>query len=256
MQSLDRLLRVIETVAANTHGSSAAEVAESAGLSLSTVSRLMHELADEDVLTRSERDRRYTLGPRLFALARAATHVDLATTARPFLERLRDLTEETASLHVKRGHQRVCLAAAPSRHPVHRVVPPGLTADLGGSATGAVLLSGSSDDEQREQIDALHLPTAERAAFQARINHARASGWALVVDDWVPGLTGLSAAVPGADTTLAALSVSGPSARFAHDTALSHLDDILHAAHSISARIIGEQSNGPPPDHATPVAQT
>lgn len=253
MQSLNRLLRILEEVAASKHAPSAVDVAESVGLSLSTVSRLMHVLADEGLLDRAGRDRRYTLGPRLFALAHAATQIDLTTIARPFLESLRDVTGETASLHVLRGRQRVCLVEVPSHHPVRRVVPVGLPASLAGSATGAVLLAACSEDRQVEQVDAFRMSAAERSMFEGCIEHARTHGWALVVDEWVPGLTGLSVAVAGGDANIAAISVSGPSARFTKDVALSHLDDVLSAADSISARMVGGPRDASSPDQTASV---
>lgn len=235
MQSLDRVMRILESVAGQPQASGAAEVAERTGLALSTVARLMGQLADASLLHRS-RDRRYTLGPRLYSLARAAgSQLDAVAVARPVVEQLRDVTGETASMHVLRGRLRVCVVEAPSHHQVRRVVPVGLAEPLGGSATGAVLLADGPPDERREQLEALE--PAKRQRFEKLIEHARSAGWALVVDEWSSGLAGLSAAVRDGDSTLAAISVSGPSARFTREVGLSHVDDVLNAARTISTRI-------------------
>src|SRR5262245_57372728 len=100
MQSLDRLVSILETVAISERGLTASEVTKAMGLPMATVSRLMHVLADYDLLQRFGGQREYVLGPRLFALVGAATaQLDLVTVARPHLERVRDATEETTSLH-------------------------------------------------------------------------------------------------------------------------------------------------------------
>lgn len=236
MQSLDRLITILERVAERSEPSSAAEVAATTGLSLSTVSRLMLEFAEAGLLHRTDSDRRYTLGPRLYALAsRSGERLDLAAIGRPVLERLRDVTGETASLHVLRGRHRVCIVEAASHQPLRQVVPVGHVEPVDASATGAVLLAEQPEGERRDVLAALE-PGA-RAAFADRLAEAHANGWALVADEWVSGLCGLSAAVRGGDGTCAAVSVSGPSSRFTRAVALGHRDDILAAARSIAARL-------------------
>jgi IclR family acetate operon transcriptional repressor len=241
MQSLDRLMTILEQVSERGDPAGAAEIADATGLSLSTVSRLMLQFAEAGLLHRTAHDRRYTLGPRLYALARAAdAGLDPATIGRPVLERLRDVTGETASLHVLRGAQRICIVEAPSHQPLRRVVPVGHAEPVGASATGAVLLADRRAAERREVLEAL--APDEQRRFQARLDEARANGWALVIDEWVSGLCGLSAAVRGTDGTRAAVSVSGPSSRFTRTVAMAHLDDILAAARTISARLGGARA--------------
>lgn len=240
MQSLDRLLRILEAVSGNSQPSSVTEVTEQVGLSISTVSRLMRVLADADLLHQSEVDRRYTLGPRLFALAHAAEqNLDLTALVRPVLTRLRDITGETASFHVMRGSQRVCLVEVPSRHEVRRVVPVGLTHDLDGGATAAVLLSGLSPERTRELLAGFKTRGADLNSLNKHIEHARTHGWVHVADEWVKDLASVSAAVWRADSVFGAISVSGPQSRFSDEVALSHVPAISAAAAEVSARIGG-----------------
>ena len=235
MQALDRLVGILEAVAASKRPVGAADVAQATGLSLPTVARLMQELVAQDMLHRSAHDRRYTLGPKLFTLARAAAaQLDGAALVRPVLDDLRDVTGETVSLHVLRGGQRVCVAEAPSRHEVRRVVPLGLTQPLVGTATGEVLLAGATAEERSRVLDSLGLAAPEQRELERRLERVREQGWALVVDDWRAGLAGLSAAVRDGGITVAALSASGPSARFTEKVARGHVDDILEAARQLS----------------------
>ena len=256
MQALHRLITILELVAANRAPSGAAEVAVKMGLPLSTVARLMRQLADEGLLHRSSRDGRFTLGPRLYALARAATsQLDIAELARPIMEELRDVTGETTSLHVLRGTQRVCIAEVQSHHELRRVVPAGLPQPLEGTATGEVLLAGSPAPERQAAIDASGLSARERAALEERLERTRAEGYALA-DDWVDGLTGISVAVRDSEVTVAALSVSGPSSRFNREVAMGHLAATREAARLLSARLgeadLGHRFHGKAPPAAWP----
>jgi DNA-binding IclR family transcriptional regulator len=236
MKSLDRLVAILRVVGAGDQPASAAQVADATGLSLSTVSRLMIQFAEVGLLHRTPQDRTYTLGPLVHELSRSsARDADLVAASRPFLEQLRDRSDETCSVHVLSGSQRLCVAAAASRHPVRRVVTVGLAEPAAGSATGAVLMARRPIDERR--AEARSLGRAARRPFSEAMAHAAQEGWALVSDEWVEGVTGLSAAVRGADGVDAALSISGPSARFTPTVAMKHLGALLAAAGALSGHV-------------------
>lgn len=246
MQALERLISILEAVSVNGEPSRPSEIAQTLDLPLPTVARLMHQLADENLLHRSTRDGAYTLGPRFLALARvAASRLDLTELSRPALEELRDITGETASLHVLRGVQRVCICEVQSRHPVRRVVPVGLAQPLHGNATGEVLLAGAPEPERRAAIRAARLSAKERRALEGRLEQAREQGYLLVVDTWVKGLAGLSVPVEDGNTTLAAVSVSGPSDRLTEEIALSHVTTVINVARRLSHQLGGEESEAP-----------
>lgn len=237
MQALKRLVTILDLVAWRGQPAGAAEVAQSMGLPLSTAARLMRQLADEDLLSRSSVDGRYSLGPRIFALAGAGvTSMDVAEVARPVLEQLRDATGETLSLHVLRGTQRVCVAEVQSRHKVRRVVPPGITQDLLGTATGEVLLADAPPAELEATIVRAGLGRAARGRLEQRLALIRTRGYAYA-DDAVEGLTGISAPVRAGGRTVAAMSVSGPSARFTAEVAERHAAALVAAVAALSASL-------------------
>jgi IclR family acetate operon transcriptional repressor len=230
MQSLERFLDILETVAPAERGIGAADVAKAVGLPIATVSRLMLVLANYGLLHRPDNRREYVLGPRLFMLVSNASQLDLVAVARPHLEQLRDATEETASLHIRRGSYRICVLEVPSRHKVRRVVPVGTTEPLGGSATGAVLLSGLAPEESDAILAEMPIRAAERRKQWQMVDHAREHGWAINVGEWVPGLCGISAGIRENGATMAAISVSGPVTRFTRERALSHLESLMQVA--------------------------
>lgn len=235
VQAIDRVMAILEVVTQQPTGATASEVATQAELSMSTATRLLHQLAERNLVARADGDRRYTLGPRLFGLVRgAAAQPELSALSRPVLRRVRDVTGETASLHVRRGHSRICVAALPSTQPVARHVPIGTAMPLHRNATGEVLLAGAPPADRARYLAGLDLAAREQVALQRRIDLILAQGWAMVVDDWVPGVTGISAAVVDGETTIAALSVSGPASRFDAAAAKSHVPTILEAAAELS----------------------
>lgn len=235
MQALQRLLAILEVVANTPGGATATQVSTGTDLSLSTTSRLLQQLVGEGVLDRSDRGGAYTIGWRLVSIARdGSDRFDVRERVRPILEGLRDLSGETSSLHTRSGTNRICIAAAQSHQAVARTVPVGLSLGLVGSATGVVLLAGTSAAERDQLFPSMN--DEERADLEASIDLVRERGWLLVADAWQTGVTGISAAVRKGDGDIvAALSVSGPSARFRKQTATSLSDRLLDAAREVSA---------------------
>ncbi len=190
-------------------------IASRVGLSLSTTSRLVRELEQEGLIERTYESGPYTLGRRFLALARSAIQpASLINAALPVMEELRDSTQETVSLHVRQRDLRVCIAQVESRRQVRRVVPVGFEVGINVGATGEVLLAGFPAPDLAAYVESLGLSQTDRADLDVRLEQIRRDGWALTVDQVEQGLSGLAVAVIAGDQTIAALSISGPSARW------------------------------------------
>lgn len=213
MQALERILAILDSTSRTASAVSATTVAEETGLSLSTVVRLMQSLVDEHVLLRSADTGLYRLGPRLIGIvSRATNSFDYRAAAQPLLDRLRDATGETASLHVLHEERRVCIAASYTTQPYGRIVPVGLPFPVVGSAAGHALLSQLGPVELERMLAAVCDP-AQLDTVRAAIGGIRDRGYAISVNDSVAGVRGIG--VPVGDTPgLGCLSVSGPTSRF------------------------------------------
>jgi IclR family acetate operon transcriptional repressor len=234
MQALSRLMQIIEAVTDAPSGATPTEVSSAVGLSLSTTSRIMHQLVDAEVLERAESTGRYLLGIRLTHIVqKAARHTTSQTATRAAIQRLRDLSGETVSLHIRVAAQRICIESAQSPQPVARVVHIGLALPLIGSATGEVLLSAVAEPELSLLINSSALPSDERVAFRRRLLTVREQGWSLIADEWVAGVTGVSAVVPNLGGDSGALSISGPSGRFGSVDAQRLVPALLEASRDL-----------------------
>lgn len=232
MQALQRIMAILEVVAARADAT-ASVVAEETGLSLSTVARLLTQLVEEHVLTRTP-DGRFSIGSRIMQIARSGSdRFDLRALAQPVLDELRDHTGETIGLHVRAGSQRICIAVAASRHAVSRVVPVGLALPLPGSATGEVLLSGVPDAQLASLVG--DLSDQEIDELRERLHKIRTKGWAMVTESFAAGVTGIAAPVtdPGGDV-VACVSCSGPTQRFSPTVAREQVDALCDAAMRLS----------------------
>lgn len=237
MRALDRVIAILEAVAAGGGSTKPAQAATRAGLSLSTVARVMREMSDTGLLERTEHGA-YVLGRRLIAIARvAADQNPLIAVALPEMESLRDTTGETVSLHIQAGDHRVCIAEVQSQAPVRRVVPVGMTLPLHLGATGNVILAHTSPAFQDAYVRSAGLGQTDARALRARLESIKAIGWASAVDAWADGVSGIAAPIFDHGVLVAALSASGPSSRWTEAAMQSHVGDTVEATRRISERL-------------------
>lgn len=234
MRAMQRVVAILEYVATADAPASAARVATDSGLSLSTVSRIMRDLAEDELLDRLD-DGTYLLGSRMFRLVRAAREGgDGMLIVHRVLSDLRDRTGETASLNVRRDDMRVCIASADSRQELRRVVPVGDIIPMVGTATGDVLMAGLGTAEQTAMIDRARQPSGSRPELLSRLREAADRGWSMRSDGLIAGVTGVAVPVLSGSTVVAAVTVSGPSTRLTPDAVHGCLPDVEDAARRIA----------------------
>ncbi|MDL5159657.1 IclR family transcriptional regulator [Actinomycetospora termitidis] len=231
---MQRVVAILESVAASPTPATAARVSEDIELSLSTVSRIMRELADERMLDRTD-EGSYLLGARMFRLVRRAREggEPMAVVHRALGE-LRDRTGETASLNVRRGDNRVCIASADSRQELRRVVPVGDAIPMVGTATGDVLMADLPPAEQTALIDRAGRGVGSRVDLLARLEQTAGRGWSVQSDGLVAGVTGVAVPVRAGNELVAALTLSGPTTRLPEAAVGKLLPDLEDAAARIA----------------------
>lgn len=118
---------------------SLSQIAEAAGIPLPTAHRLTGELVQWGALEK-ESTGRYTIGMRLWEVAQLAGR-QLRETARPFLQDLFSLTQETAHLAVREGREVLYVDRVYSSKRVPRASRVGGRLPLHATAVGKVLLA-------------------------------------------------------------------------------------------------------------------
>jgi IclR family KDG regulon transcriptional repressor len=173
----------------------------------SQTSRTLATLAEHGLVERDPDTLSYRIGWQVFALAARAGEPRLLASAPRLLRELVNGLGESAHLSVREGASVLTLL---SESPASAIHAPGLVGALTPLATtsaGRALAFDLADDE----LTALGL-----ADDSERIATARALGYAIVREEFEPGL--VAAAAPVRDSTgriVAAVNVSAPAFRFA-----------------------------------------
>ena len=213
-----RVLDLLAAFSASHPRLTLSELADRAGLPLSTAHRLVGELTAWGALERGD-DNRYRVGLRLWEVgALAPRGLGLRETAMPFLEDLYEVTRENVQLAVLDGTEVVFVERLSGRAAVHVLTRVGGRLPLHATGVGLVLLA-HADPELRERVLSrpLRRYTAKTMCDPARLREALATvrTTGVAISDRQIELVSLSVAAPvrgpGGDV-VAALSVVVPAA--------------------------------------------
>ncbi len=167
------------------------EVATAAALPASNCHRYLASLARSGFVVQNERTSRYDLGPALLQAGLAAlARVDAIGIATEALEQLVDETGHTGMVVIWAEAGPTIVRWIQGRHAVRTTLAPGATLPLLTTATGQMFLAylptrqtvGLAADASPDEVAALR-------------ERARASGWAQVSGDHIPGLAAVAAPV-------------------------------------------------------------
>ncbi len=152
-ESVSRALKVLAFLAERPR--SQAEVAREVGVNRSTALRLMRTLAEHGFVVGEPPT--YRVGPRFIALAEQALNsFDLRTSARPYLEKLRDNTGHTVHLAGVVGASAVYLDQLYGFSTLRLYASPGKAIPMYCTGVGKAILAFLPEDERASVCRDLH----------------------------------------------------------------------------------------------------
>lgn len=218
VQSVERTFELLELMADAGGEVALSDLAETSGLPLPTIHRIMRTLVSSGY-ARQQPSRKYALGPRLIRLGETASRA-LGSWARPYLVELTEATGETSNMAVLDGEQIVYVAQAPSQHSMRMFTEVGRRVDAHATAVGKAILANLPDDEVTQLLSRARMrPQTERtittvAAMREELARIRTEGYAMDDGEQEVGVRCYAVAVPAAPAG-AAISISGPEGRMA-----------------------------------------
>ncbi|AXB42521.1 IclR family transcriptional regulator [Amycolatopsis albispora] len=154
----------------------------------------------------------YHLGPALGSLL-ASPGPDLAAAARPGLERLREVFNETTMVGTRVGESLTYVAAVESTQPIRYSAPLRIRRPLYPPSAGKVLLSQWSTKRRDAYLRSiLDSDDAVRAA-QAELDTVREEGVAFNRGETLPDVSATARPIVVGNEVVAAIAVAGPTSR-------------------------------------------
>jgi len=242
IQSVDRALYLLETIAEAGGEATLTDLANRTRLNISTCHHLLATLIKRGFVIKVPGRRLYALGARIFYLSHACLQVDLPRRAQPYLEAVNRATGETVHLAALQGDAVVTLAVREARHAVR--VDTGKTGKVEAphaTSVGKAILAWLPEDEMRRMLAGGmkrftdHTITDFPVLLES-LRIVRRNGYAMDREEYLPGVICIGAAIRDqAGTVIGAISASTPTMR-ADDAHIALMrDEITAAARALSA---------------------
>lgn len=251
IKSLAKALQVLKLFTVEKDTWSAQEIETALDYHKSSVQRILATLEAEDFLQRVDESRsKYKLGNAVFILGRVAEGEDLRTIALPYLEKLTELTRETAHLCVADENECLYIAKVDSPNSIRMVTKIGVRLPLHATAVGKMLLSGMSEEQVDEVISQKGLEPSTKHTITTRedlykeLEAIRETGLSHDREEREIGLRCVAA--PVRDRTgniIAAISISGPSMRMTQDVIPEYSKYVKEIASEISYKLGNRETN-------------
>lgn len=239
-QSLGRALQILIELGDSPR--SLDDLAAKLGVHKTTVLRLLRTL-EEERFVYHDRDHRYHLGSRVFALGGSALDQrEIRGVAAPHLSRLNQSTGQTVHLGIYEGGEVIYLDKYDSRHAIRMYSRVGLRMPLHCTAIAKVLLADLPEIERRqvaEKIDYVWFTDntiTDPDRLLAELATVAERGYAVDNAEHETFMTCIAAPIRDASGRVAAAtSISVPDVVLEHDQVMKLLPDLLETAHAISA---------------------
>lgn len=220
VRSISRAFRLLELFDKDNPHRHVRDLAHLTGIPRTTVLRLLGTLeANGFVLQVAEST--YQVGPgalRWFQVIQDAW--SLPAEVLQEVRTLRDETRESVNVYVRQGHRRVSIGQAEGTRTVRSVVPLGTPLSLSAGSSGTILLAHAPASE----LPTLITMGADFSDIERKIERYHKRGFAISHGERESGASSLSLPLHCTNGAVAALSISGPSARFADDRIETYLE--------------------------------
>jgi len=242
VQAVERSLSLLEKVVAAGGEIGLRELGQASGLPVGTTHRLLKALVNQGFVSHNPLTRRYGVGPTALAMAaKIGSSRSLTQLAMPYLQKLVELTGESANLAALDGEGIVYLAHVEAARTVRMFTKVGNRVPLHATGTGKAILASMSVPERRVLLAGQRLrrytpnTITDRRKLEAELDVIRKRGYAIDAGELEEGVHCIAVPVRdhGAEVT-ASISVSGPSSRLTLSRIAVLAPNVLRIAEQLS----------------------
>lgn len=220
------------------------EIARELSISKSTTFGILRSLEQEGLVMKDIKSKRYITGNELFELSKKVLRtIDLKATARPFLEGLVDLVDETIFLGVREDNRVRVLDVIEPQKEMRISSPVGTRFALTAGVMAKLFLSALPDEEIQAFLDSHGLPRytensiTESSAFMREIEKTRAMGYALDMEEYLKGMRAVGSLIYSAHFPVAVIWAVGFTSSINDEKLPNIIVHVKNAAQRISGQL-------------------
>jgi DNA-binding IclR family transcriptional regulator len=242
IKTLERAVNILDSFSLDKPWQGVREVARKVNLASSTTGRLMAAMKELGILNQDPVTHTYSIGSHTLAWAGIySAALDVRTAALPAMVKLQELTNETLSLYVMEGNERVCIERLESPQTVRIVARIGRRIPLYAGSAGKCFLAFLQLGRREEILSKITLnpltteTITDREELHQELENIRQEGCAVSYGEWILEASGVAAPVFNSNgQIIAALTISGPSSRFTEEKVRSYKTLVKAKATEIS----------------------
>lgn len=244
MQSVDRVLKIIEAVVNAEDGLGVIEASEFVDLPPSTTHRILTALVKQSYLSQDKVNKKYYPGKMLFAISgKLVRDNSLATLGRPFLVDLSDETGETVHFCILEDYKTYLIDKVRSNKNLTHTSNMGFKDEPYLTSFGKVLLANMSDEQIEKYIETStfirRTPNTiiDKSELKKELRSIKREGYAVDNEEAEEGLYCIATPVYDSNGSVAAaISISGPTFRVKEDFD-KNLECLKKASKNMSAAL-------------------
>ncbi|MBT7149372.1 MAG: IclR family transcriptional regulator [Thiotrichales bacterium] len=209
--AIEKCLQILSMFSLDKSKFSIKEICKQLNFNVSTAYRILSTLEEYGYVSRLK-NKDYVIGTQALYLSAIYTQSNHLEQIRPIVDRIRDISGETASFFVEEEDDRICLYRAHSRDEIRHNIEQGSRLQLNRGASGRIILAYGKRQKDKKGF----YKDIRDQGYYLSINEHNASLFALAV----PVLS-------NSDKFVGAIVVSGPISRFDDKQKISLLN-LLH----------------------------
>ncbi|MEX0871498.1 MAG: IclR family transcriptional regulator, partial [Aquisalimonadaceae bacterium] len=236
-----RLFALLEVIAAKDEVFSLQGLVEQTGVPKPTMHRMLQQLEAAGILQRDADGRHYSTGVRLRRLAESVLLNDTLHAARhEVLRQLVDKVGESCNLTVLSGSEVLYLDRVETDAPLRFYLHPGSRVPIHCSASGKLFLAQMSPSQRQRLLARVPLQSytsntqTDPKALEEEIRRVRENGYALDLEEFLPGLLCVAVLVPTAERSNLCVALQAPVVRVTPDRANEFLPYLQEAARNLA----------------------
>jgi IclR family acetate operon transcriptional repressor len=241
IQSVDRALLLLETIADMGGEATLTELANRTRLNISTCHHLLATLIKRNFVAKVPGKRLYALGGRILYIGHACLQVDLPRRAQPYLENINLATGETVHLAGLQGDVISVLSVREARHAVRvETGKLGRIAAPHAQSIGKAITAWLPEDEIRRIVGKdlkryTENTITDFGELLESLRLVRRSGHSVDNEEYLPGVTCIGAAIRDqAGTVIGGISASMPMMRASKEHLALVRDEVIAATRALS----------------------
>jgi IclR family KDG regulon transcriptional repressor len=239
-----KVLKVLECLARERKPLGVSQMASALSIHKSTVFGILKALEEEGYVAKNAINKKYTAGEGLFRLSKLALGApDIALLAKPFLQKLAGIADETVFLGVREDKFMKVVAVVEAQRTLKVSSQEGVKLPLVAGAFGKAFMSAMSEGEMLELLEQTGLPRFTEKSIQHmgrfldEIRKAKKLGYAPDLDEYVGGITALAAPITSGDQAVGAVWVAGFTAAMRNWKLFTVIRCLKETARGISTSI-------------------